>query len=95
MIMPDGVWYYGWAGSPPYPVTLNPGDTIPDDVAITLTPGSGLFQACAVADAAALSDALITAMAPVSVQAVAVVAVAVQAAAVARATLAAAGGEVS
>ena len=76
MQVPDGTWYYGWAGSPPYPVSLNPGDEIPDGVMATLDPASGLLAACVAADPVATSAALGMAQAPAAVQAVASTAVA-------------------
>lgn len=86
--------YWGWVGDPAQPITLGPGDEIPQGLLIALPPGHPLLTAQAPQD---VLDSLVVAMAPAPsiASATAMVAVAAQAAAVTQAAAAAAaGGEI-
>ena len=43
MNVPPGMSFYGWAGDPPHQVYLGPGDPIPDEVMLQLTPDHPLI----------------------------------------------------
>ena len=75
MQVPDGTWYYGWQGSPPQPVTLNPGDMIPDQMVQAFAPDDGLLASCLASDPVSTAAALTSAQAPGATCAVAAVAV--------------------
>ena len=78
MTVPPGMSFYGWARDPAHEVRLGPGDPIPDEVMLQLSPNHPLLVAQPIVEvAAALTSAM--AAGPAIAQASALAAAAVSA----------------